>query len=263
MSKEKYRTLFISDAHLGTRISQSEALAKFLKRAKAKKIYLVGDIFDLSALRRKFYWDAGVNAVIRRLLKLVKSDVEIIYVPGNHDREIADFRGMDFAGIKIRRSDVHQTADGTRLLVVHGDEFDGILNERLMLLYRVGDRFYDLAVILSRIIGRTTRLIGVEWSLSRYLKTRVKNVVAFIAGFENLLRAKAKAMKVDGIVSGHIHTAALTTIEGIVYANCGCWTESRSAVAETMNGTLRILNLGEEGEENDEDTPDDIERKDV
>ena len=146
--KRHYRTLFISDTHLGTRISQSDALLEFLKEVKAEKIYLVGDIVDLSALRRKFYWDSNVNAIIRRFLKLMKQGTELVYIPGNHDAEVGDFRGLDFSGLRVRRNDVHLTAQGLRLLVLHGDEFDGILNERLMFLYGVGDRFYDVAMAL-------------------------------------------------------------------------------------------------------------------
>jgi len=244
--KRNYRTLFISDTHLGTRISQSDALLEFLKEVKADKIYLVGDIVDLSALRRKFYWDSNVNAIIRRFLKLMKQGTEVVYIPGNHDAEVGDFRGLDFSGLRVRRSDVHTTAQGLRLLVLHGDEFDGILNERLMFLYGVGDRFYDVAVSLSRVITRCTRLFGFEWSLSQYLKTRVKNVVKFIGNFEKLLCAKARAAKVDGIVSGHIHTARLARVDGVLYANCGCWTECCTAVAELPDGSLTIINYEEE-----------------
>lgn len=241
--KTKYRTLFISDVHLGTKLSHTEKLLEFLKAVKAEKIYLVGDIIDICALKRKFYWDSEINAVIRRLFKMVKNDVRIIYIPGNHDFYIRDFAGMDFSGIRIKKSDTHFTADGRRLLVIHGDEFDGLLSEKLLILYSIGDRFYDLAVMLSLLINKIFCLFGKQWSLSYYLKTKVKNVMAFINSFEKLLVHKARSCHVDGIVSGHIHTAELKMIDGILYANCGCWTEACTALAENANGSLEIINI--------------------
>jgi UDP-2,3-diacylglucosamine pyrophosphatase LpxH len=239
--EREYRTVFISDTHLGCKISQTESLLEFLKTVKTEKLYLAGDIIDITGLRRRFYWDSSHNAVIRRLLKMVKNGVTVIYIPGNHDHFIRDFNGLDFSGIQIKTSDIHETADSRRLLVIHGDEFDGIMNEKMMWLYTVGDRCYDAAVALSRVINSAAGLFGVEWSLSRYLKTKVKNVVAFINGFERLLARKARSMRLDGVVSGHIHTAGLKVIDGVLCANCGCWTESRDAVAEDFKGELSII----------------------
>lgn len=241
--KTKYRTLFISDVHMGTKLSRTSELLEFLKGMKAEKIYLVGDIIDVSGLRRKFYWDSNHNAVIRRLIKLSRRGIKIIYIPGNHDADIKDFSGLDFAGITIQKQDIHKTSDNKRLLVIHGDEFDGVLRSEMFFLYAIGDRSYDMAVALSNILGRFFKLFGKNWSLSQYLKSKVKNVVKFLNSFEKMLVLKARHANVDGIVCGHIHTAELKTVEGIIYANCGCWTETCNAVVETMSGELKVLNI--------------------
>lgn len=243
LMKTKYRTLFISDVHMGSKVSRSRCLNEFLKSVEAEKIVLLGDIIDVSAIKRKFFWDSDHNALIRRIFKMVKKGVEVIYIPGNHDKELRDMAGFDFAGIKIRKEDIHITADSRRLLLLHGDKFDGVLNEKLMFLYTLGDRCYDIALLLSRIVNRVLMLFGYDWSLSRYLKTKVKNVVKFINDFEHLVVAEARSRKVDGIICGHIHTPELRMIDGYLYANCGCWTENMSAVAETASGEIELINL--------------------
>ncbi|MFA7231478.1 MAG: UDP-2,3-diacylglucosamine diphosphatase [Victivallaceae bacterium] len=242
--KEKYKTLFLSDIHLGTKYCHSEKLLEFLKTINVEKIYLIGDIVDLSAIRRKFYWDSTHNALIRKFFKLVKNGVEIIYIPGNHDIEIRDFDGMDFSGIKIVKESIHETADAKRFLVMHGDKFDGIMSEKLSFLYALGDRGYDLALFLNRILNIFIRPFGIHWSLSKYLKTKVKNVVKFVNDYENLLLHEARNHPdISGIICGHIHTPELKNVDGIVYANCGCWTEYCSAIAEAHDGSLSMINL--------------------
>ena len=243
LMKKKYRALFISDVHLGTRISQDGRLLEFLKTVDTDRLYLLGDIVDVSAMKRKFYWDHEHNALLRRLFKMVKRGVKIVYIPGNHDKELRNLAGLDFAGIKIRREDIHVTRDGRRLLLLHGDKFDGILNEKLMFLYTLGDRCYESALAVGKVVNRITRLFGCDWSLSRYLKTKVKNVVKFINDFERLIVAEAKIRKVDGVLCGHIHTPDLRTINGFLYGNCGCWTENASALGETETGEIEMINL--------------------
>jgi len=241
--KKKYRAVFVSDIHLGTKISQSRHLLNFLKTIETEKLYLLGDIVDISAMKHRFYWDGDHNALIRRIFKLVKHDVKIVYIPGNHDRELRWLSGLDFAGISIRKEEVYQTAAGKKLLLLHGDKFDGVLNEKLMFLYTLGDRCYEIALVLGKMINRVTRWFGYDWSLSRYLKTKVKNVVKFINDFERLVMMEARQRQVDGVICGHIHTAELRSINGFIYANCGCWTEGSSVVAETEDGEIRLLQL--------------------
>ncbi len=243
--KKHYRALFISDVHLGTKISQGERLLEFLKNIETERIYLLGDIIDVSAMKRKFYWSDDHNALLRRFFKLVKHGVKVVYIPGNHDRELRGMEGLDFAGVEIHCEYIHTTLHGKRLLLLHGDKFDGILNEKLMFLYTLGDRCYEMALVLSKGINRITRLFGCDWSLSRYLKTKVKNVVKFINDFETLIIAEAKRRQVDGIICGHIHTYELRQTNGLIYGNCGCWTENASALAENVNGVLELINLND------------------
>lgn len=244
-NKKHYRALFISDVHLGTKISQATRLLELLKNVEVERIYLLGDIIDISAMKRKFYWNDDHNALLRRFFKLVKHGVKVVYVPGNHDRELRGMEGLDFSGVGIHNEYIHTTLDGRRLLLLHGDKFDGILNEKLMFLYTLGDRCYEYALVISKLINRITRLFGCDWSLSRYLKTKVKNVVKFINDFECLIIAEAKRRKVDGIICGHIHTYELRQTNGFLYGNCGCWTENASALAENQNGELELINLND------------------
>jgi len=240
---KKYRTLFISDVHLGTKVSQSQNLHRYLATVEVEKLYLLGDFADISNMRRHFFWDKHHNALIRHIFKMVKHGVEVVYIPGNHDKELRDFAGMDFAGIKIKLQDIHTTHDGRRFLLLHGDKFDGVLNEKLLFLYTFGDRCYDLALLLSKYLNCVLALFGRQWSLSKYLKSKVKNVLKFINDFETLVIREARTHGVDGVICGHIHTPVIRKLEGLLYANCGCWTESNSAVAELPDGTLELINL--------------------
>lgn len=239
----RYRAVFISDVHLGTKISRPGRLVEFLKGIRVERLYLVGDIIDLTALRRRFYWDQEHNQAIRRILKMVKRQVRVIYIPGNHDRDLRDFHGINFSGIEFKNRDIHITGGNRRMLVIHGDEFDGVLREQMAFLYTVGDYSYVIALWLSRIVGAVTRRFGVNFSLSHYLKTRVKNVLKFINDFEQLLVLEARAAHADGVICGHIHSPALQMIGDKQYANCGCWTESCSALVEHLDGTLEVIKL--------------------
>jgi UDP-2,3-diacylglucosamine pyrophosphatase LpxH len=243
MPQREYRTVFISDVHLGTRVSRPDLLVEFLKQVKVRHLYLVGDIVDVSAFRRRFFWDTEHNAVIRQILKMVKKKVKVVYIPGNHDREMRDFNGMNFAGIEFKNRDIHVTRQKKRLLVIHGDEFDGVLREQMMFLYTVGDYSYATAIWLSKRINHVTRWFGVDFSLSKYLKTKVKNVVKFIGNFEKLIVYEARMAGTDGVVCGHIHSPDLQVFGDKIYGNCGCWTESCSALVEHLDGTLEVLHL--------------------
>lgn len=240
--KIQYRTVFISDIHLGTKISQAEKVLNFLKSIKIKKLYLVGDIIDISQFKRRFYWPSNHTAVIRRILKLSKNKVKVVYIPGNHDRELRGFTDMHSV---LKMQDIHKTKDGKRFLVVHGDEFDGVLREKWMFLYAIGDWSYDFAIFISRIINNFTGVFGVNWSLSKYLKNKVKNVIKFLNNFEKLIVHEARKNGVDGVICGHIHTPELKNIQGMIYANCGCWTENCSVLVEHLNGELELLKMDE------------------
>jgi UDP-2,3-diacylglucosamine pyrophosphatase LpxH len=236
----RYRTLFISDLHLGTRASQADALVDFLRHHEADTIYLVGDIIDLWRIRRGPDWLQSHNDVLQKLLRQVRKGARIIFIPGNHDEGLRDYCGSTFGGIEIVADCIHETADGKRLLVMHGDEFDVVIQYAKWLAF-LGDHSYELALWANRPLNWVRRHLGYGyWSLSAYLKYRVKCAVNFIGEFEAVVAAEARRRKVDGIVCGHIHHAADRIIDGIRYLNCGDWVESCTAITEAHDGTIEV-----------------------
>jgi UDP-2,3-diacylglucosamine pyrophosphatase LpxH len=236
-----YRALFVSDIHLGTRACQAEAFLDFLRRCEAETIYLVGDIIDFWRIRRGPYWLQSHNDVMQKLLRKVRKGARIVYIPGNHDEALRSYCGMRFGGIEIHHDYIHVTADGQRLLVMHGDEFDVIVRYAKWLAF-LGDRSYEFALSCNHPLNWMRRRLGFGyWSLSAYLKLRVKAAVNFIGSFENALAEEARRRQVDGVVCGHIHHAANRLIDGVRYINCGDWVESRTAIAEGHDGQFHLL----------------------
>ncbi len=236
-----FRTLFISDTHLGTRACQAEAFLEFLRTHDAATIYLVGDIIDFWRVKRGAIWPQSHNDVLQKLLRKVRKGTRIIFIPGNHDEGLRDYCGMTFGGIEIHHDIVHVTADGRRLLVMHGDEFDVIVRYAKWLAL-LGDRSYEFALWCNHPLNWVRRRLGFGfWSLSAYLKLRVKTAVNFIGEFEHAIAEEAKRRDADGVICGHIHHAADRMIEGIRYINCGDWVESRTAIAEDYDGRLQLI----------------------
>jgi len=236
---DRYRTIWISDLHLGTRASKAQALLNFLDRTQAERYYLVGDIFDGWALQRSWYWPDAHNEVLRALLD-VAGRAEVIYVPGNHDAAAQQFLGLQLGGITIRRNTVHTTADDRSFLVLHGDEFDGAVRHARW-VSRLGGWAYEQLLALSRYVNHVRRWMDLPyWSLAAAAKTRTKRAVQYIADFEQAVVQRASQRGVDGIVCGHIHVPALRTIQGIDYANTGDWVESCTALVEHPDGHLDI-----------------------
>lgn len=236
-----YRTIWISDLHLGTRGCQADFLLDFLNRLRCRRLYLVGDIVDGWRLRKSWYWPDSHHAVLLRLMDMARSGTEVIFVPGNHDEIARDFTDMVFGHITVRREVVHRTADGKNLLVIHGDEFDGVVRYAKWLA-RLGDGAYTLALALNRHFNTVRRRLGYPyWSLSAFLKHRVKNAVQFISDFETALAEEARRRHVDGVVCGHIHHAEIRDINGILYCNDGDWVESCTALAEHGDGRLELI----------------------
>lgn len=235
------RTLFISDVHLGTRACQAEALLDFLKYHEADVIYLVGDIVDFWRVRRGPVWQQSHNDVLQKLLRKVRKGARVIFIPGNHDEGLRDYCGTRFGGIEILREAVHVTADGRRLLVMHGDEFDVVMRCARWLAF-LGDRSYEFSLWLNAPLNWVRRRFGMGyWSLSAYLKYRVKSAVNFIGEFEEMLAAEARRREVDGVVCGHIHHAADRDIGGVRYLNCGDWVESCTALTEDHDGRIEVV----------------------
>jgi UDP-2,3-diacylglucosamine pyrophosphatase LpxH len=239
--KLKLRTVWISDTHLGTSGCNAELLHDFLHSIKPDTLYLVGDIIDGWRLKRGWYWPQRHNDIIRRVLKLANKGTRVIYVPGNHDEALRDYTGLAFGGVEVVAEAIHETVDGRRLLVTHGDEFDGVVLYARWLAF-LGDAGYSLLLKLNVWFNAVRRRLGLPyWSLSAYIKHRVKNAVAFISRFEEVVAHAARERGVDGVVCGHIHSAEIRDFDGITYMNDGDWVESCTALVEHHDGRIEIL----------------------
>jgi UDP-2,3-diacylglucosamine pyrophosphatase LpxH len=237
----RYRAIFVSDTHLGTRGCKAEYLLDFLRHNESDTLYLVGDVIDGWALRKGFYWPQAHNDVVQKVLRKARKGTRVVYVTGNHDEFGRQFVGLDFGGIAIRDEAEHRLLDGRRLWVVHGDLADGVIQHAKWLAH-VGDRLYEFTLWLNRHFNRLRAKLGFDyWSLSQYLKHKVKNAVAFIGDFEQVLVREARRRGFDGVVCGHIHHAEIRDVDGLVYCNDGDWVESLTALAETLDGRLEIL----------------------
>jgi len=244
--RRRYRTIWISDIHLGTRGCNAEMLIDFLDHVDSDTMYLVGDIIDGWRLKKKFYWPVAHNDVVWRLLKRARRGTRMIYIPGNHDEVFRQFTGLDFGGVAIRRKAIHETADGRRLLVLHGDEFDAITLAHRWLAH-VGDVAYNLLMQLNRWMNTARRWLNMPyWSLSKHAKAKVKNAVAFISQFEEVVAQAAGSRGVDGVVCGHIHTAEMRDIAGVAYYNDGDWVEGCTALVEHFDGRMEVLHWADE-----------------
>ncbi|HUO97530.1 MAG TPA: UDP-2,3-diacylglucosamine diphosphatase [Rhizomicrobium sp.] len=237
----RHRAIFISDVHLGTRGCKAELLCDFLASNDCETLYLVGDILDGWQLKRRWYWNAAQTRVVHEILRKADNGTRVIYIPGNHDEFLRRYSGREFAGIEIRTEAIHETADGKRLLVLHGDAFDSVV-EYAKWLAHIGDRAYGLVLAISdRLHALRVRLGLPYWSLSAYLKRTVKNAVEYVSRFEEVVGRAALPRHVDGVLCGHIHHAEIRKIGPILYLNDGDWVESCTAVVEDARGHLEIL----------------------
>jgi len=238
---QRFRAIWISDTHLGTTGCQAARLLDFLRRTESDYLYLVGDIVDGWQLRRRWYWHQTHNDVVQKVLRKARKGTEVVYVPGNHDEAARHFLDVAFGGIAIREEAVHRTARGLRLLVVHGDFFDGVVQYAKWLAH-LGDMLYMLSLRLNRTVNGLRARLGLPyWSLAQFLKHKVKNAVAYITAFEEALAAEARRRNFDGVVCGHIHKAEIRRIGDVLYCNDGDWVESLTALVETEEGELRIV----------------------
>ncbi|AZP13171.1 UDP-2,3-diacylglucosamine diphosphatase [Undibacterium parvum] len=241
----RFRTIWISDLHLGTTGCQATRLLEFLQATESETLYLVGDIIDGWQLKRRWYWDQAHNNVVQLVLKKAKKGTNVIFVPGNHDEAVRQFIDLDFGGIKVRDELIHVTAQGKRMLVLHGDRFDGVIACAKWLAY-VGDSLYTMILKFNQVLNTWRARLGLPyWSLSQYLKLKVKNAVSYISSFENALADEARKRGLDGVICGHIHKAEIRDIDGITYCNDGDWVESLSALVEDANGALRLVSWHE------------------
>lgn len=237
---KRFRTGWISDIHLGSRGSQAETLLAFLREHEFDKLYIVGDFIDVWQLRRGIYWPQAHNDVIQKILRAGRKGTRVIYIPGNHDEFVAGFFGH-FGAVEIMPRDIHTTADGRRLLVIHGHELDTVVQNIKWLAY-VGDVGYQLLLKLNNPVNAIRQRLGLGyWSLSAYVKKSVKNAVSFIGAFEQAIVQYARRDAVEGVVCGHIHTPVIRTIENTAYYNSGDWVESLSALTEDFEGRIELI----------------------
>ncbi|WP_295495326.1 UDP-2,3-diacylglucosamine diphosphatase [Sphingorhabdus sp. EL138] len=237
----KLRTVWISDVHLGTAGCQAGLLSDFLHSVECETLYLVGDIVDGWRLRKGWYWPDQHNEVIRRVLKMAHRGTRVIYIPGNHDEMFRDYAGLSFGGVEVQLEAIHTTADGRNLLVTHGDAFDGIVLYARWLAF-LGDQAYTLLLKANIVLNAVRRRFNMPyWSLSSYLKKRVKNAVQYIGQYEEVVAREASQRGVEGIVCGHIHCAEIRQFGSITYYNDGDWVESCTALTEAKDGTMSII----------------------
>jgi UDP-2,3-diacylglucosamine pyrophosphatase LpxH len=238
---KSYKTVFISDIHLGTKMSQADKLLDFMKTFECEKIYLVGDIVDCWAMSKKNIWNQIHNDVVQKLLRKARKGTEIIYIPGNHDDVMRNYCDNEFGHVIITNEAIHLGVDGKLYLVTHGDQFD-IVMKNAQWLAHLGSWAYDVSISMSVMLNKIRNLLGLShWSLSSYLKYKVKESVNFIGDYEETLTKYVKNKGLNGIICGHIHHANIRDIDDIRYMNCGDWVESCTALVENHNGTFEII----------------------
>jgi UDP-2,3-diacylglucosamine pyrophosphatase LpxH len=241
LAQRRYRSIFISDTHLGTAGCQAGPLLDFLRRTESDFLYLVGDIVDGWQLKRRWYWHQSHNDVIQKVLRKARKGTSVVYIPGNHDEAARHFLDLAFGEILIRSEAIHVTADGRRLLVTHGDFFDAVV-QCAKWLALLGDALYVFVLRLNQHFNAVRARLGLPyWSLSQYLKHRVKNAVRYVGAFEEALAREARTRGFDGVVCGHIHKAEIRVVDGILYCNDGDWVESLTALVEHHDGRLEIV----------------------
>jgi UDP-2,3-diacylglucosamine pyrophosphatase LpxH len=253
----RIRTLFLSDIHLGSRACQAGRLLSFLKQYECRTIFLLGDIVDFWALKRTVYWPETHNTVVQKLLRLARHGVDIVYIPGNHDEALKKYFDASFGNVRLKKDYVHVAADGKRYALLHGDQYDQVTTCARWLSV-LGDASYNLLVDLNRSLSWARRKFKVagHWSLADYAKRNIQGAASFISGFEVALARHGKALSVDGVICGHIHTPVIKQLDGVVYLNCGDWVDSCSAIVEHLDGTMELVRhvaaSDEPGESEDE-----------
>ena len=238
---KKYRTIWLSDIHMGTKDCKAKQLNSFLKQHRADDIYLVGDIIDGWRMKSGVYWTRDFTKVIRQLLKMSKTGSQIHYIIGNHDEFLRRFANHSLDNIHLKNRALHVTADGRRLLVIHGDQFDGVARCHRMLKH-LGDKGYDLLMFLNRIYNRLSEKHGYGyWSLAGFLKSRISRAQSYVKEYEAEAAYSAKKQGYDGVVCGYIHQAASKRLNDIDYYNSGDWVESCTALVETQSGEIELI----------------------
>lgn len=243
----RVRTVFLSDIHLGTRACQADRLLDFLREHPAERLFLIGDIIDFWSMSRGIYWTAAQNTVIQKVLRRARHGEQVIFIPGNHDEALRDYCGTVFGDIRVEHEWVHETADGRRFLLVHGDEFDQVTRYHKWVAV-LGDVSYNILVRINSWLSWWRRRLGISgyWSLAGFAKRKVKSALQFIFDFEQNVVHAARDRKLDGVICGHIHWAAIRDVDGLIYVNCGDWVDSCTAIVEHLDGRLELVRWGEQ-----------------
>jgi UDP-2,3-diacylglucosamine pyrophosphatase LpxH len=242
-SRPTYRSVFISDVHLGTRGCRSDFLAHFLGSFSTDHLFMVGDIVDGWRLRKSWYWDEMHDEVVKLVLRHAASGAKVLYIPGNHDEMFRAWLplGLEIGGVRLVGEAEHTTADGKRLLLIHGDQFDSVVRYAKFLAF-LGDGAYTAAIAVNRWFNAVRRRLGYPyWSLSQWAKRQVKEAVKAIDRFEGAVAGEAKRRHFDGVVCGHIHHAEMRQVDGVLYLNTGDWVESCTALVEHHDGRLELI----------------------
>lgn len=246
MQRLRFRSIWISDIHLGTRACKAEFLLDFLQHTESRYLYLAGDIVDFWNLKNGWHWPSTHNRVVQTFMEKATRGTEVIFVPGNHDEWFRDYLGFQFGSVKVVKDAIHETADGRRLLVIHGDEFDQVVLHSKWLAV-LGSWIYDVLLCANRWVNFVRRKLGFPyWSLAAYLKHKTKGAVNFISNFEQALVHEAHKRNVHGVVCGHIHKAEIASYDGMLYCNDGDWVESCTALVEHLDGSLAIIHWADE-----------------
>ena len=242
--QKKYKSIFISDIHLGTRGCKAEQLCDFLKNNTSENLYLVGDIIDGWRLRRKYYWPQSHTNVVRRILTAAKRDTQVVYVVGNHDESLRDLLPFDihFGNIELVNQCRYKAINGKTYMIIHGDMFDTALRNKLTWLYHFGDMLYTQLLLINTVLVKIRKWFGLPyWSLSAYMKNKTKEAISFMSDFETLITDYCNKQKADGVICGHVHKADIKMIKNIEYMNDGDWVESMTALVENWNGKWEII----------------------
>ncbi len=245
LSRKKYRTIWISDVHLGYKGCKAEYLLDFLQSTECDFLYLVGDIIDIWSMNRNFFWPQSHNDVVKAILEKAKSGTRVVYVPGNHDEMLRDYQGITFGNIVFRNECVHTSKTGDRFLILHGDEFDGVIKcGRLATFF--GYHAYDFLLFVNRHFNHARRYLGLPyWSLASFMKGKIKNAMQYVQNFQQAAVYAARKRNAQGVICGHIHHADIRKLNGIVYLNTGDWVENCTALVEDESGKIELLHWSE------------------
>jgi UDP-2,3-diacylglucosamine pyrophosphatase LpxH len=241
--KVRYRSVWISDLHLGSRACRVEPLLAFISSIECEFLYLVGDIVDVWSMKRRFYWPQSHNDVVRKILKRASRGARVIFIPGNHDEVFRAYGGMQFGGVEIRVDAMHETADGRKMLILHGDEFDEVVRN-MHLITALGDWMYDILLGLNRVLNWFRRRMGRPyWSLAAFIKRKVKYICQFVSNYEQSLVRYAKQRGADIVLTGHIHRPEIKALGDVLYCNDGDFVENCTALVEHLDGRLELLHV--------------------